>query len=176
MERHYPVRRYCESLKEAGVDSPEPALLMATLLRVTQRVQERIRSSLRQHELTLTEFLLLETLLVRGKSRPLLPGKLAKRMLVHKSTIAMRIDDLQDRGLVVRKPHPTDGRSALVSLTDEGVIVTQEATRALAEVHFGVPNLAPATALRIVADLLVQDSPTRESPPPGGEMKPPLPA
>jgi DNA-binding MarR family transcriptional regulator len=74
--------------------------------------------------------------------------------------LTLVVDDLEKRGLVERRPHPTDRRCKIVSATPEG-----RDTAARAEAILGTPppallNLPPAdlTALdRITADLTASD-------------------
>ena len=58
-------------------------------------------------------------------------SELARRLGISKQGAAQIVDDMERRGLVVRGPDPSDGRSRLVSLTDEG----QRALHAAREFH-----------------------------------------
>lgn len=56
------------------------------------------------------------------------PCQLAERLLVSRPSMTGLLDTLQAKGLVVRRPHPEDGRRVLVALTDDA--------EALLEGHF----------------------------------------
>jgi DNA-binding MarR family transcriptional regulator len=47
------------------------------------------------------------------------------------------VDRLEKAGLVVRSPHPTDGRTTLIELTSEGRTLAKRATAALNSEVFG---------------------------------------
>jgi DNA-binding MarR family transcriptional regulator len=51
---------------------------------------------------------------------PLTHGALAEKMMVDRPAASVAVDDLCARGLTRRVPHPTDRRSKLVELTEEG--------------------------------------------------------
>ena len=56
----------------------------------------------------------------RLRSGPLTHAALAEAMMVDRPAASVAVDDLCARGLAIRKAHPTDRRSKLVSLTAEG--------------------------------------------------------
>ena len=45
--------------------------------------------------------------------------------------LSANVDRLQQAGLVLRSPHPTDGRTTLIELTPEGRTLAKRATAAL---------------------------------------------
>ena len=55
-----------------------------------------------------------------GPPYELSPGRLITQTLSTSGTMTNRIDRLVERGLVVREADPGDGRSVLVTLTDDG--------------------------------------------------------
>ena len=66
------------------------------------------------------EFDVLASLRRAGKPYALPPRQLIKENLVTSGTMTNRIDRLEKRGLVSRRPDPADGRSIIVSLTETG--------------------------------------------------------
>lgn len=62
-------------------------------------------------------FHILEALLNDG---PLRLSDLVEEMRVPKTTLASAIGALEKRELLEKKPHPTDGRAKILSLTSEG--------------------------------------------------------
>jgi DNA-binding MarR family transcriptional regulator len=51
---------------------------------------------------------------------PITPSELAAHERVQRPTIARLLSRLEEEGLVTRSPDPSDGRSCLISLTDDG--------------------------------------------------------
>lgn len=81
-----------------------------------------------EHDLTLAGY----DVLLRLRSaanKALGMGDLAERVLMSPSGMTRLVDRLADRGLVERRPHPSDGRAAVVHLTDEGSRHLRKAAR-----------------------------------------------
>src|SRR5438309_4420537 len=57
---------------------------------------------------------------------PMSPSELGERLIVTRSTVTGVLDSLERRELVRRTPHPTDRRSVVVEITDEGGRVLAE--------------------------------------------------
>src|SRR5262245_34770495 len=71
-----------------------------------------------------------------GAEGPWTPTGLAERLGMPLSTILFRVRRLERRGHAQRSPNPEDGRSFLISLTDEGqrlLAIARPAFRARAE-------------------------------------------
>jgi DNA-binding MarR family transcriptional regulator len=64
---------------------------------------------------------------------PLTLRELAERLSADPPYVTLMIDDLEDRGLVRRKPHPTDRRAKLVELTPSGRKIAARANAILDE-------------------------------------------
>ncbi|MCW3158417.1 MarR family winged helix-turn-helix transcriptional regulator [Micropruina sonneratiae] len=60
------------------------------------------------------------SVLAKLKAGPRTPGELADAEQIAPPSMTKTVNCLADRGLVTRIDHPTDGRSKLVVLTDEG--------------------------------------------------------
>ncbi|MFF2028310.1 MarR family winged helix-turn-helix transcriptional regulator, partial [Streptomyces sp. NPDC058171] len=58
---------------------------------------------------------------------------------------------LEARGLLTRQAHPKDRRATLVTITNEGRTLVDEATAALSMADFGLPGLTPDQAEALVA-------------------------
>jgi DNA-binding MarR family transcriptional regulator len=58
--------------------------------------------------------------IIEGEGAPLPPSVVADRMLTTTGTMTSLLDTLMRRGLVHRKPHPSDRRMLLVDITDAG--------------------------------------------------------
>ena len=58
-------------------------------------------------------------------------NKASALLQVHPTSVTNAVDRLEKAGLVVRSPHPTDGRTTLIELTAEGRTLAKSATAAL---------------------------------------------
>ena len=67
--------------------------------------------------MSLTQLAALSTLYKCG---PMTPGELAAREGVQPPSMTRVIAALEEFGYASRRPHPTDGRQAIVALTEEG--------------------------------------------------------
>jgi DNA-binding MarR family transcriptional regulator len=131
---------------EAGQPDPDYFAAMAAVLRTHQVIGAALDRVLREHDLSRTAYLLMSTLLMSGdRTRPL--GRLSKQMMVHPTTVTLVIDQLEKRGLVTRAPHPTDRRTVLATLSEDGAELMQKATDSLAEISYGLPGVSPQLAV-----------------------------
>jgi len=125
---------------------------VTSLMRVQQVVLGRLDGLLRPLGLTFARYeaLVLLTFSSRG-SLPL--GKMGERLQVHPTSVTSIVDRLEKAGLVIRKPHPEDGRAVLAEITDRGRELVEEATKALLDADFGLDALDEA-GLRALSELL----------------------
>jgi DNA-binding MarR family transcriptional regulator len=94
----------------------DSALASALRLSVV-RLNRRLRGQRADQTVTLTQLAALSTLKAHG---PLTPGELAAYEKVQPPSMTRVLAALEERGLVDRSPHPSDGRQALVELTEAG--------------------------------------------------------
>jgi MarR family transcriptional regulator, 2-MHQ and catechol-resistance regulon repressor len=87
------------------------------LARANGAVSARAQADIARHELTLTEFGIMEALYHKG---PLLLGELKSKILVTAGGITYLVDRLQARGLVERRRCERDRRAYYASLTPAG--------------------------------------------------------
>jgi len=82
--------------------------------------------------------------------------ELAERLSADPPYVTLMVDDLEKRGLVRRKPHPTDRRAKLVELTASGRAAAARADAILdeppAELHV-VPDADLEAVLRVLERL-----------------------
>jgi len=98
-------------------DTASALKLWVILNRAHRAIFDRARRSVERHELSLSEFGVLEVLLAKG---PLLVGDLGSRILLTSGSTTYVVDKLVERKLVARRPCPNDRRALYVDLTDEG--------------------------------------------------------
>ena len=77
----------------------------------------RVRAAAASHELSLTEDSVLGRL---ERDGPMTTAELARAESVKPQSMGTTVAGLEERGLVGRKAHPTDGRQLMISLTAKG--------------------------------------------------------
>lgn len=91
--------------------------LWVVLARAYAAVAGHVATDIGRHELTVTEFGILEVLHHKG---PLLLGEIQKKILVTSGGITYLVDRLVEKGLVRREDCPTDRRARYAVLTAAG--------------------------------------------------------
>ena len=136
-----------------------PAMHAVTsLMRVQQLVLAELDAILRPHGLSFARYEALVLLVFSSRgSLPL--GKMGERLQVHPTSVTSIVQRLEAADLVVRRPHPDDGRAVLAEITDSGRAVVEAATADLVKARFALGDL-PADDLRSLSALL---RPVREA-------------
>jgi len=112
-----------------------------SIMRAQQVVLAAVDGALRPYGLTFARYEGLVLLLF--SRRGVLPlGKMGQRLMIHPTSVTNIIDRLEEQGLVRRVPHPTDGRTTLAELTDDGRRLAKQATKAVNEIAFGLDALS----------------------------------
>jgi DNA-binding MarR family transcriptional regulator len=105
-----------------------PPAQLATLLRdAITRLNRRVRQTRPVGDLTVTQLSALTSLQLAGA---LTPRELADTERVQPPTMTKIVAKLEERGLVRRTPHPTDGRQVILSATEAGHAVLDQFERA----------------------------------------------
>jgi DNA-binding MarR family transcriptional regulator len=95
-----------------------PIGVVGRVLRSAARIVHRSDDVLAAHGLTRGEFDILAAL--RRSGEPRSPGELRTISLATAPSTTKRLKSLELRGLVVRSTNPSDGRGALITLTEPG--------------------------------------------------------
>ncbi|MET7394668.1 MarR family transcriptional regulator [Dactylosporangium sp. NPDC005572] len=103
------------------------AQLAAALRDSITRLNRRLRQARPIGDLTITQLSALTSLELHGA---LTPRELAEAERVQPPTLTKIVAKLEDRGLVQRSPHPTDGRQVILAATETGRAVVAEHRRA----------------------------------------------
>src|SRR5215468_3527228 len=103
------------------------AQLAATLRDSITRLNRRLRQARPMGDLTITQLSALTSLELSGA---LTPRELAEIERVQPPTLTKIVAKLEERGLVQRSPHPTDGRQVILAATEAGREVFAEHRRA----------------------------------------------
>ena len=97
-----------------------PLEVLSRVTRLARHLDLARRSAFAGHELEPWEFDVLAALRRAGDPYELSPGGLVDRNQVTSGTMTNRVDRLETRGLVQRRPDPDDRRGVLVRLTSDG--------------------------------------------------------
>jgi DNA-binding MarR family transcriptional regulator len=121
-----------------------------SIMRVQQIVLAKAEAALRPFDLTFARY---EALVLLNFSRTgALPlGKMGVRLMLHPTSVTNIIDRLEKQGLVERSPHPTDRRTVLATITDDGRRVVDKATEAISATDFGLGALSEGELDRLTA-------------------------
>ena len=121
-----------------------------SIMRAQQVVLAAVDGALRPFGLTFARYEGLVLLLY--SRRGVLPlGKMGPRLMIHPTSVTNIIDRLEQQGLVRRLPHPTDGRTTLAEITDEGRRLAKRATRAVNEAAFGLGGLSQSDLRQLMS-------------------------
>jgi len=97
-----------------------PMQVLSRISRLARHLDRERRSAFAAHDLESWEFDVLAALRRNGAPYELSPGALLRATLVTSGTMTNRINRLEDKGLVRRRPDPQDKRGVLVTLTSAG--------------------------------------------------------
>ena len=97
--------------------------LWVVLARSFNAVSARLAEDIAQHELTQTEFAILEVLYHKG---PLLLGEVQRKILVTSGGITYLVDRLVEKGLVKREACAEDRRARYAVLTPAGTALIRK--------------------------------------------------
>lgn len=126
--------------KHWGAATVAPMAAVTSIMRVQQILLARLNEELQPFGLTFSRYEALMLLYYsRAGSLPL--GKMGARLQVHRTSVTNLVDGLEGMGLARRTPHPTDRRTTLATITDEGRRVAEASTKALNEQAFGIAPL-----------------------------------
>jgi DNA-binding MarR family transcriptional regulator len=124
-----------------------PQGVIGRLHRLAAALTAELVTVYREHGLSEGEFDVLATLRRAGAPYECSAGDLATRTMVTSGGMTKRLDSLERRGLVTRRPSEADGRGRVVGLTPQGREVIDAAfTDHIANEHRLLAMLAPAEA------------------------------
>ena len=97
-----------------------PLEVLSRVTRLARHLDRQRSMVFARHELEIWTFDVLAALRRADPPHQLSPGQLLAQTLVTSGTMTNRIDHLEARGLVRRRPDPSDARSVRVQLTAAG--------------------------------------------------------
>ena len=110
-----------------------PLQVLSRVSRLAHHLDRDRAAAFAAHDLETWEFDVLAALRRAGHPYELSPGQLVAETLVTSGTMTNRLDRLEARALVSRRPDPTDRRGVIVGATDEGLALADTALAALLE-------------------------------------------
>ena len=125
-----------------GADVSQGMVAVTSVMRAHQILLGRVETALRPYDLSFSRYELLR-LLAFSRTGALPITKASDRLQVHVTSVTHAIRRLEADGLVARVPHPTDGRTTLVQITDLGRSTVEDATVTLNEQVFADIGMAP---------------------------------
>ena len=116
--------------------------LFVVLARSYNAVSARLAENIAQHDLTPTEFAILEVLYHKG---PLLLGEVQRKILVTSGGITYLVDRLVEKGLVKREACAEDRRARYAVLTPAGTALIRKIfPQHAAAIELAMSGLTPA--------------------------------
>ena len=100
---------------------------LSRISRLAKHLDRARKDAFAAHELDVWEFDVLAALRRQGRPYVLSPGELIRATLSTSGTMTNRVNRLEARGLVIRRPNNDDRRGVLVQLTGEGRSRVQQA-------------------------------------------------
>lgn len=97
--------------------------LFVVLTRAANALHRRLHCKTDLHDLTLTEFSILEALYHKG---PLLLGDVQRKILLSSGGVTYTVDRLEEKGLVERRECTSDRRARYAALTPKGEALISE--------------------------------------------------
>lgn len=131
-------------------DAADGMTAVISVMRAQQLLLARVDAALKPFGLSFARFEVLRLLAFSRDGRlPL--SSVVSRLQVHATTVTSTADRLVRDELIVREPHPHDGRAAMLSLTSDGRVLAERATAALNDEVFSKPGLSDSDTADLVA-------------------------
>jgi DNA-binding MarR family transcriptional regulator len=120
--------------------APAHMAAITSIMRAQQILIAEVDDALKPFDLTFARYEAL-VLLYFSRHGQLPMGKMGDRLMLHPTSVTNIVDRLEQQDLVRRIPHPTDRRTVLAQITDDGRQVVDKATEAVSSIRFGVDGL-----------------------------------
>lgn len=132
----------------------EPMALLGRIERLAAELEGRFAPTFARLGLTAADFDVLATLRRAGTPFRLTPTELGRAMMVSAPGVTKRVDRLEQRGLIRRRPSPSDRRSTVIELTSKGRRLVDEAVTAHVADEKSVVSVLSASDRKRLAALL----------------------
>ena len=124
------VQGWSELKPALGLD---PYPVTGRIARIAAHLQRRQEEVFGRYGLSRGEVGVLSALRTAGPPHLLSPTRLFKGLMLSSAGMTSRLDRLEARGLVARRPDPSDRRGVLVELTSRGAEIVDAAVEANTE-------------------------------------------
>ena len=131
-----------------------PLQVFSRVGRLARHLDRARKESFATSHLELWEFDVLSALRRAGHPYQLSPKALLQQTLVSSGTMTNRIDRLVERGLVIRRTDPNDGRGVIVVMTPQGRDSVDTAISSLIDAETVLLNKLPVADRERLAGLL----------------------
>ena len=145
------VRGWRRALPETDVS---PLEVLSRVTRLARHLDRQRTAVLARHDLEIWSFDVLSALRRADRPPHLSPGQLLAQTLVTSGTMTNRLDHLEGRGLVRRRPDPVDARSVRVQLTPAGRRRVDSALAELVEREHAILSSLEPDERAVLAGLL----------------------
>ena len=135
--------------REGWADAARGMTVVTSVMRAHQILLARVEETLRPWNLSFPRYELLR-LLAFSRSGSLPITKASERLQVHVTSVTSAMKRLLDAGLVERRPHPTDGRTTLVEITEQGRRVVARGTAGPNPRGLPPPGGGPAAHIALI--------------------------
>lgn len=152
-DKRDPIAQARENWQRSGWgDVADGMVAVTSVMRAHQILLARVETALRPYDLSFSRFELLR-LLAFSRSGALPITKASDRLQVHVTSVTHAIRRLEANGLVERLPHPTDGRTTLVRITDLGRSTVEDSTATLNKTVFGDIGMSSEESEALVSSI-----------------------
>ncbi len=103
-----------------------PIAIVGRISRLSRLIDRRLSENFARFGLDDWMYDVMATLYRIGPPHELTPGDLVRRTMVTTGAITNRLDRLEQRGFISRRPSPLDRRSVIVALTGAGIATVEE--------------------------------------------------
>jgi len=136
------------------------------LMHAAQTWRTEATAVLRPHGLTVPQFLVVMALYRQARHdwSPLTQSEVAERLGTDANTTSQIVRGLEKRGILVRRPHPSDARSRVLTLTADGVERSRLASadaRSLNDRYFSAITPQQLDQLETTLEILSTESENR---------------
>lgn len=137
-------------LAHGWTDAADGMAVVTSVMRAQQVLLARVDAALKPFALSFARYEMLRLLAFSRAGRLPLSSVVA-RLQVHATTVTSTAERLVRDGLLLREPHPHDGRAAMLALTETGRDLVDRATTALNADVFAAPGISQPDATELVA-------------------------
>ena len=130
-------------------DAANGMAVVTSIMRAQQLLLSRVDAALKPFDLSFARFEMLALLsFTREGALPM--ASATARLQVHPTSVSSIVDRLEQAGLVERSQHPTDRRATMLTLTDAGRTVVENASAVLNTTVFAEPGLDDDEGIELV--------------------------